>query len=526
MADGLTGMELWLGGEWGPWLDFADPIFEDPRVYGADLPFLIESPSWLLSTDLVRYVPPGTTTLSEAQLASLGQEIGLSFTGPGMSDLQALMVQAGLAQPATLAPGATPELSLMQAQVLLDSLQVNPATGELQTKDGTILGAVKDVLGTPEKPTFIGRTLGMLAIGGAGLGIASLLTGGGSTFTPPVSPPPTPAAAAGSASLERALGLPAGTLSGTIPGATGAGALSPYLTLGAEQPGAASLERIVRTALAGQANLADLLGGRIGRETLADIGAAPAESAVRGRAFEQLLGQPGQPTLAPGPGDGAAMPTTPLFGGTASLMEPGTLTPMPDAIRAGLEAETLRVLSGEYANPLLARQLADKERVLRATLQGQVGPGYEVSTPGIQTLAENAFYAQMLKEADRRAQLSTLVPLETTRREQEVSLPEQSLARREAIRRSNLSDVLGLTRFGRTEPLAAGTGLASLISPSGLLGAGTAASEEERQYQRNLQTQLALQSFSANEAERARLAQQVGQLFGLAGTVGLGTFRA
>ena len=184
----------------------------------------------------------------------------------------------------------------------------------------------------------------------------------------------------------------------------------------------------------------------------------------------------------------------------------------------------MRVLSGEYANPLLNRQLADRERVLRANLQGQVGKGYEVSTPGIQTLAENAFYADMLKEADRRAQLSTLVPLETTRREQEVSLPEQSLARREQIRRSNLADTVGLTSFGRTNPLTAGTSLTSLVSPTSLLNPASA--EEERAYQRNLSTQLALQSFGANQAEKTQLANQIGQLFGLAGGVGLGTFRA
>src|SRR3990167_11023503 len=97
---------LWLGPEWTDF--FADPIFTDPRIFSADLPFLIESPTALLSTDLVQYVPPGSTTLSEAQLASLGREIGLSLTGPGASDLQALMVQAGLGEAPKTAPRGRP----------------------------------------------------------------------------------------------------------------------------------------------------------------------------------------------------------------------------------------------------------------------------------------------------------------------------------------------------------------------------------------------------------------------------------
>lgn len=515
MANGLTGMELWLGQEWGPFLDFTDPIFTDPRVFSGDIPFLVETPANLLSTDLVQYVPPGATTLSEAQLASLGREIGLSLTGTGASELQTLMVQAGLAQPQTLAPGATPEFSLQAASALLDSLQVNPNTGDVTDPTGTVLGKVNDFLGTPA-----GKILAMLGLGGAGIGAASLIAGRGSELRLPPSPPPTPAAAAGQAALERALGLPGGTLTGTVPGATGAGALSPYLTLGAEQPGAASLERLARTALAGQANLADLVGGRIGRETLADIGYGPLEGQVRERAFGQLLGRPAQLTLAPGPGDGAAMPTTALFSpGVASLLEPATLAAMPDAIRAELETQVLRALRGEYLNPETERRIADEERIKRATLAAQVGPGYEISAPGILQLGEFSRRADAARAGELRANLATLAPLEASRREMEVSLPEQSLARREAIRRSNLSDVLGLTRFGRTEPLTAGATLTSLISPTSLLNPASA--EEERQFQRNLSTQLALQSFSADQGEQARLANQIGQLFGLAGGVGL-----
>lgn len=58
-------------------------------------------------------------------------------------------------------------------------------------------------------------------------------------------------------------------------------------------------------------------------------------------------------------------------------------------------------------SPALERELADEERVMREALSQKLGPNYETSTPGIQSLSEMRERHSALREAARRGEIES-----------------------------------------------------------------------------------------------------------------------
>jgi hypothetical protein len=66
-----------------------------------------------------------------------------------------------------------------------------------------------------------------------------------------------------------------------------------------------------------------------------------------------------------------------------------------------------KALAGELpVDPALERQITEDERTVRSKLLAQVGPGYETSTPGIQSLADFRQRAEELRSAARRDEIA------------------------------------------------------------------------------------------------------------------------
>lgn len=84
-----------------------------------------------------------------------------------------------------------------------------------------------------------------------------------------------------------------------------------------------------------------------------------------------------------------------------------------------LEERSLAALKGELpVDPALEENLADKEREVRDRLIAQLGPGYETSSAGIETLGDFFKNAEMLREGARTGQLTLAEQLGLTRAQQ------------------------------------------------------------------------------------------------------------
>lgn len=273
-----------------------------------------------------------------------------------------------------------------------------------------------------------------------------------------------------------------------------------------------------------------------------------------------------------------------LLGGREAYTDPGlaalrariggTLAPaqpLSDEIQQMLAAEIGRVAGGQISNPALERRLAEEERAQREFLARALGPNYELSTAGQAALGELRQRQTAIREEDRRTTLATLSPLEESRRRFGIEFPEATRARElglllpeeraraefgyqaprslrlselgllapesraryqfgrtqpleearfgEAVRSRGFEERLGLTGLGRTQPVQTAQTLGQMVPISPLLGIETEATRAQREA---LQTQAAIESFRAQQAESASLAQQLGSVFGLAGAFGLG----
>lgn len=123
-------------------------------------------------------------------------------------------------------------------------------------------------------------------------------------------------------------------------------------------------------------------------------------------------------------------------------------------IQQMLNERTMAALKGELpVDPALERELTSKEQTLRERLQAQFGPGYETSTPGIQTLDEFFRSSEGLRYSARRDQLT---------------LAEQlGLANKEGINSSNAM-MANLTRASTIgDPLQVGAGFGSTAAGVG-----------------------------------------------------------
>jgi len=406
-------------------------------------------------------------------------------------------------------------------------------------KKGGILDTVNEFLKSP-----LGKIVGMLGLGAVGVGMGQLVAGSPGTFTLPPGAQPLPAQQAAQEALTRAV-----TESGTD-----------------------NLYSLLRSGVVGQRTLADLLAASAGRELMTEAEQAPAERGIRLQALSQIPGYlspplgattagatmtpagptlaaaaptyspvQGQPNVFAGPGGalytydavtggltpqaGTGTPATgpagPPSGPSLSATAPGPgseyypVNPatLYDPIEEGLRKELMRSFQGQFANPELERQLAEQERILRKSLYDQLGPGYELSTPGIQALATERARHNELREKDRRQTISAYAPLQQSRQQFSLAFPE-------TLRRTGLQESQSLMTTGRRTAPELSTTLNTLVPISPLLGIeSTAAADRARA---NLETDLAFKNFQSQETARSNLAASISGLFGLAGSKALG----
>lgn len=166
-----------------------------------------------------------------------------------------------------------------------------------------------------------------------------------------------------------------------------------------------------------------------------------------------------------------------------------------EQIELGFLRRTQAAQAGELPiNPALTRQLEEGEEQIRERLLRQLGPGFETSTPGIETLDTFLRSKSDILEASRRGDLSMSEALGLAR--------EQANIGRE-------SDFLSRT-FG-----VSGRG-AGTMQQSATLSTGFGAAATGLQRNRALELQ-------GNIASAQAKASTVGALFGAAGT-GLGLY--
>jgi hypothetical protein len=109
-------------------------------------------------------------------------------------------------------------------------------------------------------------------------------------------------------------------------------------------------------------------------------------------------------------------------------------------IRGLFQERSLKALKGELpVDPALERSLKEQETELRNRLTQQFGPGYETTTPGIQTLGEFFRSAEELRSGARTGQLTLAEQLGLTREQQEM------------FRRGTAQDVT--RQFGIADPM-------------------------------------------------------------------------
>ena len=122
-----------------------------------------------------------------------------------------------------------------------------------------------------------------------------------------------------------------------------------------------------------------------------------------------------------------------------------------DLLRQDIERQLLErsqaALSGTLpVSPALERALAEEEATLRGTLFRQLGPGFETSTPGIETLGNFARRSEELREGTRRGELALAEGLSLARQESRERAEERAAlaAERADVRNfGRLGNILG-----------------------------------------------------------------------------------
>src|SRR3990167_1611594 len=311
--------------------------------------------------------------------------------------------------------------------------------------------------------TNVGRAAGSLGLGLLGLGAQRLFAGGTPEYQPPTYGV-SPVTAAGQQAVMNAMQGGAGP------------ALSRALTYGT----------------AGQADIAQQLTGRVGREAAAEVTQAPYEEAIRMAALGQVPG----------------------------LMQPTGEQAINDPIQAALREELMGVLSGGSTggSPATARRQSLEEQETRTRLYRQLGPDYELTTPGQQALREMKERHTSETFTERQATIARLSPLEQSRMQFSATAPTQVAQGRENIRRPALGDVTNLSQFGIRGAPQNATTLSQIAPVQTLLGGDP---ERANLINTNLIAQGGMAAYNAANQRQQQLAQGIGGVFGtVAGTVG------
>ena len=309
----------------------------------------------------------------------------------------------------------------------------------------------------------VGRLGGALGVGALGLGAQQLIAGRSPTYRPPAYTP-SPVAQAGQTALLNALQGPAG----------------PDLT------------RAAVAGTAGQAALAEQVAARVGREAGAEAEMAPGQRNIRMASLQDIQ----------------------------RLMPGGVETPIEDPVRAALRQELLAVLSGGQSgvSPATARRQGLEEQEVRARLYHQLGPDYELTTPGIQALNMMQERHNAERFGERQQTIAAYGPQEAGRMQFATTAPTELLARREAVRRGALQDAERLGGLGIAGAERNVTSLGQIVPVQTLLGGDP---NRPNEINTQLQAQAGLTGYQAANQRQRDLAAGVGGLFGtVAGTVG------
>ena len=311
--------------------------------------------------------------------------------------------------------------------------------------------------------------------------------------------------------------------------------------LGPSEAGAAAdLESVFRLGMAGQRNVADTALGQSARELGAQVEQAPEERAIRLSQLEQIPGLTGPtrtlaPTLATGQRLSGAIGET-----LADRPQEGTYrdpAQVRDPISEGLRAQIQAVMGGDLPTPELTRSFLAEEQQLRNELMKAHGPGYETSSPGIEAIQKLRESQDVRRQQYKMQTLSSLVPMEETRRQFNIREPESKFTGRlaafmpgELQRASFAEDVQG-KRLGQATGLAQGLGrvpgpqtsttLSSLVPIQSVLGLDAAGNAVNQQNQ--LQNQAALEAFRAGGQSSSETASSIAKLFATAGGTAVGS---
>lgn len=155
---------------------------------------------------------------------------------------------------------------------------------------------------------------------------------------------------------------------------------------------------------------------------------------------------------------------------------------------------TLDALGGKLpVDPALEQELSTKEQTLRDHLQQQFGPGYETSTPGIQTLNEFFKSAEGLRYGARTGQMTLAEQLGLARGEQGMATQGQ-----------NINIFRG---FGISDPVA-------FAQASGQTASGYGQAQVPFIQQRQMQLQASMANAQNQMQMMSGFGQLAGSLFG------------
>lgn len=155
-----------------------------------------------------------------------------------------------------------------------------------------------------------------------------------------------------------------------------------------------------------------------------------------------------------------------------------------------LNQRTLDALEGNLpVDPALEESLSSQETQLKERLANQFGPGYETSSPGIETLGNFMKQSEILREGARTGQLTLAEQLGITRQQQQAFDDQSS------------QDVLRQASFG--DPL-------TIAGAYGQTARGYQQAQQPYQQQRNMQ-------FQASNANASRTAGLIGAGIGAVG---------
>jgi len=203
-----------------------------------------------------------------------------------------------------------------------------------------------------------------------------------------------------------------------------------------------------------------------------------------------------------------------------------------DLLRQGIETQLLQreqaALNGELPiDPGLLSDLSRQEKDLKDRLQQQFGPGYETSTPGIETMGDFFKNKEQILEAARRGDLSLSQQLAMGMQGSiaggnTTNLNDVNLASRPGVNPLAVAGMgMNTAQFGMVNPaqqLASAQGISSMFNPSiagfGSNAGGYGGAQQGFQFDRGLQ-------FQANQFN-AQQQDPFGQIFGSILGIGIG----